>query len=456
MTILTTDREGFPETATQHFKKNLLATAITLTIGTATFTASADLSTGAALQFVLGTEQVVACSYGTTPPCAIPPYNVTDIVGSYFAMDFIAPIGIITPNEKFPIGSFNGIVIGTTQPAGGSHSGPVDGTESPNIDQPWTFFGGTGMHQTTAAVTVNGGAGDNQTLDMSGWNVTWNGIPSIPLVEQGPAVISCDQASCSDSSNYTLDSAFHIAGAGFTTVSYFLHLEGHVGPPPMGNLPPVADPNGPYSGNVGAPVTFDGSGSSDPDGTVADYRWEFGDGSTGVGEMPAYTYGTVGTYNVMLVVTDDEGAPGSASTTATIGPPLNLPPDCSAAATDPSEIWPPNHKLVSVAITGVTDADGDSVAVTVDGVSQDEAVSSNGNGAGNTTPDATLEPLAVRAERNGNTKTPGDGRVYHIDFTADDGNGGVCTGSTTVCVPHDQGGNSTCVDGGPLHDSTDT
>ena len=69
MKMLTTDGGKLPEAITRHFKKSLLATAITLTIGTATSTASAGLSSGDTLQFVLGTKQIVACTYGTTPPC---------------------------------------------------------------------------------------------------------------------------------------------------------------------------------------------------------------------------------------------------------------------------------------------------------------------------------------------------------------------------------------------------
>lgn len=76
-----------------------------------------------------------------------------------------------------------------------------------------------------------------------------------------------------------------------------------------------------------------------------------------------------------------------------------------------------------------------------------------GAGAGNSEPDATLMPLAVRAERNGNPKTPGDGRAYHIAFSAFDGQGGFCSGSVSVCVPHDQSPAASCVDGGPLFDS---
>ncbi|UCH75017.1 MAG: PKD domain-containing protein, partial [Rhodospirillales bacterium] len=85
-------------------------------------------------------------------------------------------------------------------------------------------------------------------------------------------------------------------------------------------IPPVADANGPYSGTAGIPVTFDGSGSSDPDGTIVTYEWDFGDGGTGTGVSPSYAYAVDGTYTVTLTVTDDGGNTDTASTTATIDP----------------------------------------------------------------------------------------------------------------------------------------
>ena len=73
-----------------------------------------------------------------------------------------------------------------------------------------------------------------------------------------------------------------------------------------------------------------------------------------------------------------------------------------------------------------------------------------------TCPDAEgvgTDVAIVRAERSGSKKVPGDGRVYHVSFTADDGQGGECSGTVTVCVPHDQRPGHVCVDQGPLFDS---
>ena len=79
---------------------------------------------------------------------------------------------------------------------------------------------------------------------------------------------------------------------------------------------PVADPSGPYAGFVNEIVTFDGRGSSDPDGgAIRSWNWDFGDGSTGVGDRATHIYGAAGTYTAQLTVTDDEGQTSAPATT---------------------------------------------------------------------------------------------------------------------------------------------
>ncbi|PYO98970.1 MAG: hypothetical protein DMD61_08615 [Gemmatimonadetes bacterium] len=85
------------------------------------------------------------------------------------------------------------------------------------------------------------------------------------------------------------------------------------------NHPPAAAPGGPYTGTEGVAVTFDGSGSSDPDGDALVYAWTFGDGATGTGVAPSHTYVGGGAYTVTLTVTDARGASSAPdTTTATI------------------------------------------------------------------------------------------------------------------------------------------
>lgn len=76
----------------------------------------------------------------------------------------------------------------------------------------------------------------------------------------------------------------------------------------MPNNPPFADPNGPYTGTVGVPVTFDGTGSYDPDGDPITYEWDFGDGSPPVtGPTASHTYSVAAYYSVRFTVEDDKG-----------------------------------------------------------------------------------------------------------------------------------------------------
>ena len=128
-------------------------------------------------------------------------------------------------------------------------------------------------------------------------------------------------------------------------------------------------------------------------------------------------------------------------------PPPNEPPDCSTVEASPTVLWPPNHELRLVTLSGGTDPDSDAVTLTVTAVTQDEPL--NGSGDGNTAPDAEAgtfsNTVRLRAERSGT----GDGRVYRISFTGSDGEGGTCSGTVTVGVPHDMGAGSTPIDSAP-------
>lgn len=91
------------------------------------------------------------------------------------------------------------------------------------------------------------------------------------------------------------------------------------------NEPPIADVGGPYVTAPARPLSFDGSASRDPDGTVVSYDWDFGDGATGTGPRPEHSYATAGTFRVTLTVTDNVGATASATTSVTVGTLLVTP-----------------------------------------------------------------------------------------------------------------------------------
>jgi hypothetical protein len=126
----------------------------------------------------------------------------------------------------------------------------------------------------------------------------------------------------------------------------------------------------------------------------------------------------------------------------------NVPPNCMSVHPNRATLWPPNHQMTTITIMGVSDLNHDPVTIHIIGIHQDEPTRAN---PGDQAPDGTGigRPIAqVRAERAG----PGDGRVYHVSFTANDERGGTCNGEVLVSVPHDQAHRA--IDSGASFDST--
>ena len=112
-------------------------------------------------------------------------------------------------------------------------------------------------------------------------------------------------------------------------------LNGGPGTPPVlvagtfeiPNRPPTASAGGPYAGVRNQPITFDGTGSSDPDGDPLTYSWDFGDGATGTGPTPSHAYTSLGVFTVTLVVSDGVLSSPPAAAPVTIS---NQPPSANA------------------------------------------------------------------------------------------------------------------------------
>lgn len=82
-----------------------------------------------------------------------------------------------------------------------------------------------------------------------------------------------------------------------------------------------------FVGVDGLSVSVDGSNSFDPEGSIASYDWDFGDGQVGTGATVSHSYGDYGTYTVTLTVTDSEGAADSYSADVTFNAPPPPPSD---------------------------------------------------------------------------------------------------------------------------------
>jgi poly(hydroxyalkanoate) depolymerase family esterase len=106
--------------------------------------------------------------------------------------------------------------------------------------------------------------------------------------------------------------------------------------------------------STGETVNFDGTASSDPDGTIQSYEWDFGDGTTATGSTASHSYSATGTYTVSLTVTDDKGGTGTAAVDVQVCD-GNCPPkaDITASATNVT-----TEDTVDFDASGSSDVDG--------------------------------------------------------------------------------------------------
>ncbi|HEX3908698.1 MAG TPA: PKD domain-containing protein [Mycobacteriales bacterium] len=180
---------------------------------------------------------------------------------------------------------------------------------------------GTLTHVTpTVAVTTPGSLAVSYWADKSSTTTKWTlpaGVTSrSSFYDTGSAFITAqlaDSGGTVGTGNYGGKSATTNAASG-KGVEWTIILS-----------PAGSTPNQPPTAVLGSTCTglscsFDGSGSSDSDGTIATYSWNFGGDGTSTAESPNHMFSAPGTYSVQLTVTDNDGATNVATKSITVSP----------------------------------------------------------------------------------------------------------------------------------------
>jgi PKD repeat protein len=161
--------------------------------------------------------------------------------------------------------------------------------------------------------------------------------------------------------------------------------------------------------------TFDGSDSSDSDGTIVGYSWDFGDGTGGSGATAAHPYAAPGSYTATLTVTDDRGGSNTASRLVTIEaspPPPPPPPNAAPTASFSSSCAAPS---CSFDASGATDSDGTITSYTWD---FGDGTSGGGVSTGHIYPQAGTYTVALTVIDDGGATATDSKSITVIGLTA--------------------------------------
>jgi len=262
-------------------------------------------------------------------------------------------------------------------------------------------------------------------------SVSWTASGGTGTCTFTPSDAASTSVTCNDNGLYALTLSAEDAFG--QTSSATVHLL-------VDNVAPTLTVSNPVAGASPRSVTFNGIVTDPGLNDVLSCLIDWGD--TNIETVPVsggfcnatHTYdASLAAATIHVTASDDDGG---VSAERIIPLTFNRAPVCTAVRASDGSLWPPNHQMELIQLSGATDPDaGDSVSYAIVSVRQDEPLL--GGGSGNFSPDARLASggaVYLRSERDGT----GDGRVYTIAYRVSDTNGASCTGTVTVTVAHDQ------------------
>jgi len=234
-----------------------------------------------------------------------------------------------SPLPNFPTSFWYGFPVLSTDPV--SFRNSVIATMQSQLQSgDWAFD--------TLSFTITSPAPTTGTLRLlstpSGASVTLDGIPfgTTPVeqsgVSPGTHTVRLTKA------GYQTETRQVTITAGMTTT-----LNVTLTPISTNQPPHAAFTFSPGSPTVGDTVTFDASGSSDSDGSIVSYSWDFGDGGSCSGAVVTHAFTASIAYDVTLTVTDDDGASDSVTHSVTVKPSDDIGWVSPVSHDDPADNW---------------------------------------------------------------------------------------------------------------------
>ena len=176
------------------------------------------------------------------------------------------------------------------------------------------------------------------------------------------------------------------------------------------------------TGRAPASIRFDGSGSSDADGVIVDYAFDFGDGTprlSGTNPVQTHVFSVAGTYRVSLLVTDDDG---NRSAPATEQVSITMPVPADSEAPTIAIMSPQNGEVLSTGSITVTGTAWDDVEVVAVQVSLDNLTWLPAQGTTSWSAELVLDPGEIRIHAKALDATGNEGHASVTVSVSDAGN----------------------------------